>query len=149
MGKLLVLIVAAVVALMIWGGGMNTFFPAAPATPPARASHPAGQEYAAATHYLTTHPYRTRKGMTYGILIRSASPGWASQQLNGGAWRGTVLIPGSRIEHLTSDDGDNGMTALVSPGDEFAFPASGPVDAPSDNDGTAARVIVEGAVTVP
>ena len=147
----LMLTVAAVVAaaLLISGCGSlgNQFLGNPGATPPARPSHPAGQAYAAAARYLAAHPQRTRKGMTYGILVRSSSPGWASQQLNGGAWQGLAVVPGGRIEHLSSDPGDNGMASLASPGDLIAFPAGGPVDAPSDDgDGTPARVILAGAV---
>lgn len=143
--KLLGLLLVAIVVCLAFGG-MKELFPTTPAVPPARASYPAGQEYAATTRWLAKHPQHPRKGMTYGILVRSASPGWASQQLNGGAWHGTVLIPGGRIERLASDDGDNGMAGLASVGDLIVFPAGGPVDAPSDGGGgTPARVLVTGA----
>lgn len=141
------ILIAGALLLAILVVGVNQFFPTAPALPPARRSYPAGQAYAADARYLAAHPQRTRKGMTYGILIRESSPSWASLQLNGGAWRGTVAIPGARIEYLSSDAGDNGMAALASPGDLIAFPAGGPVDAPDDDgDGTPARVILAGAV---
>ncbi len=142
-----VTLMAAVLLISGCGSLGNQFLGNPDATPPARPSLPAGQAYAAATRYLATHPQRTRKGITYGILVRGSSPGWASQQLDGGAWQGTVIIPGGRIEHLSSDEGDNGMAALASPGDLIAFPAGGPVDAPDDDgDGTPARVILAGAV---
>ena len=138
-----------VATLLVSGCGSlgNQFLGNPAATPPARPSLPAGQAYAADARYLAAHPQRTRKGMTYGILVRESSPNALSQQLSGGAWRGVVVIPGGRIEHLSSDEGDNGMATLASPGDLIAFPVGGPVDAPGDDgDGTPARVILAGAV---
>lgn len=123
----------------------------APPIPP-RPSAPSGPGWEAEAAYLAAHPVKTPKGMLAGILVRSSSPGWASQNLNGGAWTGTAVIPGGRTEQLTSDDGDNGMAAYVQPGDLFEFPAANiPVDAPGDDvlDGGVARLLLQAAVSVP
>ena len=89
--------------------------------------------------------------MQVGILVRSESPGWASQNLNGGVWQGTVVIPGGWSEQLSSDEDDDGMASFAQPGDEIQVPAADlPVDAPSD-DGSdpPAVVIARGVVSVP
>jgi hypothetical protein len=121
--------------------------PSAPPLPPARASIPAGQVYAPFSRYLAAHPQPHRRGMAYGILVQSRNGGYVC--LNGycRTWSATVVVTGGRIEHLSSDEGDDGMAALVQPGDLFAFPAGGTVDAPADDGGTLpVQVIIAGAV---
>ena len=81
--------------------------------------------------------------MQAGILVRSSSPGRASQNLNGGAWQGTVVVPGGWTEQLSSSEGDDGMASFAQPGDEIEFPAAdAPVDAPADDDSGTPAVLV-------
>jgi hypothetical protein len=146
--------VVALTAVALLAGGCgslgNQFLGNPDASPPARPSIPVGHGYANAVRYLASHSQRDHKGMISGILVGEASPAWASQNLNGGAWRGVIVVPGGRVERVSSDAGDNGMAAYASIGDMISFPASGPVDAPSDNGyGKPARVLVAGAVNVP
>ena len=118
--------------------------------PRQRPSIPAGQVYARYARAVAEHPERARKGMTYGILVQGHSGGYVCLSVYCHTWSGIVVVPGGRIEHLTSDEGDDGMAQLVSPGDLFEFPSAGPVDAPSDDGGTlAVRVLIAGAVSVP
>lgn len=133
---------AAALSVVVAGCALNP-----PPTPtPPRASTPAGQVYAPFTRFLETHPQRHRAGMTYGILV-SVTKLSAFCALNGCTWSGTVVVPGARIEEVSSHGGDDGMASLVSPGDLFCFPAGGPVDAPSDDGGTLpVKVIIAGAV---
>lgn len=122
-----------------------TLNPAQP-LPPARPSVQAGPGFAAYTAYLAAHPQAHRRGMEDGVLVSVVKLG-SFCALNGCTWQGTVVIPGGRVEHLSSDGGFNGMATFVSPGDMFWFPAGGVVDAPSDGMGTLpVRVITAGAV---
>lgn len=144
--RLIALVLTAAAALLLAACSQ-----AAPPTPP-RPSVTAGPGWAAETAYLAAHPVTTPAGMIAGILVSATSPGWASQNLNGGAWTGIVVIAGGRTEQLTSDDGDNGMASYVQPGDLFQFPtANVPVDAPGDEvvDGSVATLLVRGVVTRP
>jgi len=136
-------------AVAVAGCGQGQFW-GPPAPPPARAKLMAGPACHAEVAYLAAHPARVPAGMQAGILVRSVSPGWASQNLNGGGWTGTVIIPGGWLEQLSSDSGDDGMAQLASVGDEIEFPAPDvPVDAPSDDgNDTPAKVLVYGAVQV-
>ena len=113
------------------GSVMNQFFgnPAAP--PPSRPRVPAGPGRAAEVAYLKVDPVRAAKGMQAGILVRSLSPGTLSQQLNGGAWPGAAVNPGGWTVNLSSDQGDDGMASLVSPGDLFELPGAGRAGRPA------------------
>ncbi len=136
--------VAAIVVGLSFAG--HVLFPVHAAK--ARPSIPAGQSYTRYARAVAGHPQAARKGMAYGILVREHSDGYVCAGWCH-TWHGTVVIPGGRIEYLSSDEGDNGMAQLVSPGDLFWFPAAGPVDAPGEGSGPAVRVITAGAVSAP
>jgi hypothetical protein len=139
-----IVVAASAVAAALAGCNLN---PSASPLPRPRTEISAGQAYARYTGYLAAHPQHARRGMTYGILVASPSTGYVCLDGYCHTWHGTVVVPGGRIEHLSSDQGDNGMAQFISPGDEFWFPAGGPVDAPSDDDGTPpVRLITAGAV---
>ena len=92
---------------------------------------------------------RVPKGMTAGILVSSVSHGYVCVGWCH-TWSGTVIIAGSRMVAVSSDQGDDGMASLAAPGDEIEFPAANlPVDAPGDDgNDTPAKVLVYGAVAV-
>jgi hypothetical protein len=140
--RLLPLAASVLAAGMVAGCNLNP----APYLPPARPSIQAGPGYAPYTAYLAAHPQPRRRGMEYGVLVSVVKLGTFCA-INGCTWQGTVVIPGGRVEHLSSDGGFNGMATTVAPGDMFWFPAGGPVDAPSDGMGTLpVRIITAGAV---
>lgn len=144
-------VIVALCALLLAGCG-SFLGPSDPPPPPPRPTLAAGPAWAPAAAYLKAHPVKPAKGMQVGILVRSTSPGWASQNLNGGAWSGTAVIPGGRAVQLSSDAGDNGMAAYVHVGDLFEFPKPNiPVDAPGDSvtDGRMAKLLEQAVVNVP
>jgi hypothetical protein len=113
-----------------------------PAPLPPRPRVPAGPGWAAATGCLCYHPVTPPRGMRAGILVRSSGPGWAWQNLTGGAWQGTVVIPGGRAGQLTCDAGDDGVASFAQPGGLTGFPAGDlPAGGPSD-DGTDAPAVL-------
>jgi hypothetical protein len=151
--KILLALLVTIAALALAGCSASwwTSGPKPPPLPP-RARVAAGPGYAAATAYLDTHRVKVPKGMQAGILVTSDSPGWASVNLNGGAWSGVVVIAGGWTETLSSDEGDGGMATFAQPGDLLEFPAGNiPVDAPGDDviNGQVAKILARGVVTVP
>jgi hypothetical protein len=137
---------AAAAAVLLAGCGVGQFY-GPPAPPPPRPRILAGPGWAPEVAYLKAHPVRVPKGMQVGILVSASSPSAISQNLNGGSWSGVAVVPGGWTVSLSSDEGDNGMGALVSPGDLFEFPAANlPVDAPGDDGNDAPAVLLERAV---
>jgi hypothetical protein len=132
-------------AVLLAGCGQGQFW-GPPAPPPPRPGVPAGPGWTAETAYLSAHPLTVPKGMQAGILVRSSSPGYVCAGWCR-TWQGTVVIPGGQAEELSSDQGDDGMASLASPGDLIEFPAANlPVDAPGEDGSDAPAVLLRRAV---
>jgi hypothetical protein len=150
--RALALAAPAIAVVMALAGCASLLHPAGPPPPPPRPTVAAGPGYSAEMMYLAAHKIKPPKGMQVGILVSSSSPGWASQNLNGGNWTGVAVIPGGFTVELASDAGDSGMAGYIHPGDLFEFPAGDiPVDAPGDSviNGGMARLLTRAVVTIP